>query len=432
MRFNDKRTAAPVVCTLHLMGNTNAADTDSEEQNSTLPCLGVSGGVMNPETLSSAPDRVRQRDGAIKLNSIQYLRAVAAFLVVFAHASTSLLEKNRSLIHFEMGGRGVDLFFVISGFIMFYTTDVKPITAGNFYLKRLVRIVPLYFVISTVGFAFAFLLPHSFRTMSARPLDYLRSVLFIPFYNAKVHGIRPEIGQGWTLNYEMFFYLIFGPCLAISRRWRVLPCVAVFSTLTLLGWVFHPVSPALITYTDPLLFEFLFGMAIGYFLREPLGKRWAAAGVWTLFACGCALILLQIAAPTLPLPRFVQIGVPVAAVVSAALWLELRGYIPRISWLLLLGDSSYSLYLSHTFVLSLLRRIWVTLFDVQLISTHALFMLASALVATPVSVFLYRRVERTLSRELETMLKRPKDTVSKTNLPLGMMEPCPAPQPHLR
>ncbi len=356
----------------------------------------------------------------IKLFAIQYLRAAAAIAVVLAHGSTSLLGNDQAIIPLESGGKGVDLFFVISGFIMFYTTDTKPISAAEFYRRRIARVVPLYLILSTAAFLLAFALPHTFNTLTPQPLDYLRSILFIPFYNATTHNFHPEIGQGWTLNYEMFFYLVFAPCLALSRRWRILPCLVLFSALSLAGAIFHPTGPLLSTYTDDRLLEFVLGICVGYFLRQPIALPWRTPAVWTLFAVACASVLIQLTAPTLALPRLLATGLPATAIVSVALWLELRGRIPKLPSLLLLGDASYSLYLSHTVVLALLRRLFLHHIDVALVRTHALYLLAACLLAIPASILLYRWVELPASRAAAKLLNRPNTSrapTSSANLP---------------
>jgi exopolysaccharide production protein ExoZ len=329
-------------------------------------------------------------DARRPLESIQYMRGLAAVMVVLAHASSSLLEHQRPLINLQVGGYGVDLFFVISGFIMFYTTDGRGLTRTAFYRKRLMRIMPLYFLLTTLAFVLAFVMPHSFHTLTARPADYLRSILFIPFFNTVVQGIRPEIGQGWTLNYEMFFYLLFGLCLPMARTLRLVFCAVGLSALVLVGCVIHPANPLLHAYTDPLLLEFLLGMVLGYSARNVRLRAWLAMG---LIVSAVSLLGLEMLSGPLSLPRFLMVGIPAAAVLSAALWLEGRGGMPHMSWLLLLGDSSYSLYLTHGFVLALLRRVWLSRFDSHRVETHLAYFAATLVLSVPTGILIYRMVE---------------------------------------
>ena len=151
---------------------------------------------MDAPPLSRTVARTRE------LISIQYLRAIAALGVVLAHSATSLLPGNRALISLETGTAGVDIFFVISGFLMFYTTAGQKISATQFYLKRSARIVPLYFAVSTLAFGIARVAPHSTRMFSPDIKDYLRSICFIPYFNVKAGSshpltplIRPEVDR---------------------------------------------------------------------------------------------------------------------------------------------------------------------------------------------------------------------------------------------
>jgi exopolysaccharide production protein ExoZ len=356
----------------------------------------------DPQTAMSS---IRQ-SGSQTLFSIQYLRAIAATAVVLAHASTSLLARDRSLIHLEAGGCGVDLFFVISGFIMFYTTDGRWMTRADFYRKRLIRIVPLYFLLTTIAFVLAVLMPHAFHTLTARPFDYLRSVCFVPFYNGKVQGLRPEIGQGWTLNDEMFFYLIFGFCLPLGRLLRLGLSAIILCSLALLGSIFHPVAPLLRTYTDPLLLEFLLGMVLGYSASSGQSGSRLPRAFQVLVAAGCAWMALGALVPSLPLPRFVLIGIPSAALVGGALWMERRGWLLRLPWMITMGDISYSLYLSHGFVLALLRRFWLRSFDVHAASAHLLYIATTFAVSVPLAVLIHRMIERPASDWLTFWWKR--------------------------
>lgn len=349
--------------------------------------------------------------GVTEIISIQYLRALAALGVVVVHSSTSLLNNDKALIPFGIGNAGVDLFFVISGFIMFFTTANRAVAPSEFYSKRLIRIFPLYFCASTLAFVGACLAPHVVARFSASPTDYIRSVLFIPYYCTTCQSeegmkrlIRPEIGQGWTLNYEVFFYLVFGLCLFIPRRFRVQSLVIVFSLLSLLGILFRPMDPILRTYTDSLQFEFVVGVLLGYafFCKSP--KALKSIGVTVLIACGATAVIVQLLIPHI-LPRVLGYGLPAATVVGCSLWLEQAGLIPRLPFFLLLGDSSYSLYILHTFVLAVLRREWQRLFNVNLVGMHVVFIICSIVIAEMCGVVVFKYAERPVTRTLTGWLK---------------------------
>jgi peptidoglycan/LPS O-acetylase OafA/YrhL len=336
----------------------------------------------------------------MKLSSIQYLRGVAATSVVVTHASTSLFRRESALIPFQTGAGGVDLFFVISGFIMFYTTADNGIGPRDFYIRRLIRIWPLYIILTSFAFLIVSVSPLAFNTLSPDPSEYIRSILFIPYYNSKTHVIQPEIGQGWTLNYEMFFYLIFGLSLFFRRSIRLPLCAAVFAILALVGLVVSNAGPAITTYTDSIALEFIFGMVIAYCMMESVRafRRLVVSLVCATVTIGVVYWFLSYAGVSdVHVPRFALAGIPSAAIIAAALWIERAGRLPEIPLLVLIGDASYSLYLSHGFVLGALRRIWERIFDINLFVTHAGFMAIGTAAAIAASLLLYAWLESPLT-----------------------------------
>jgi len=350
--------------------------------------------------------------------SIQYLRAVASLGVVLTHASTSLLPYHLALLPLGFGNAGVDLFFVISGFLMFYTTARKPVSLFDFYAKRIIRIVPIYFIFSTVAFLLAKIEPQLTLTFSPKLTDYLRSIFFIPFYSniLAAHGgdgaqhlVRPEIGQGWTLNYEIFFYLLFGLLLGFTALNRVRAVVSGACFLVMLGIIFRPAGSVLTTYTDPLLLEFAFGVVLAYLLfRQTVATARPWMGV-ILSSVGVALLIVGFSLH-LPLPRVVTSGIPAAMIVGGFLWTEAHWEFPKKAFFLLLGDSSYSLYLSHTFVLAILRRLWQRNFEVEFPIDHMVFVFAGVICSELVGILCYLMLEQKITGLLNGLFfahKRP-------------------------
>jgi exopolysaccharide production protein ExoZ len=344
--------------------------------------------------------------------SIQYLRGLAALGVLLCHASLALLDKEQGLIPLGAGSAGVDLFFVISGFIMFYTTANRPLGTGEFYLRRFIRIFPLYFAVSSLAFLIARVAPFATRTFSPNLIDYIRSILFIPYYTTTGQAatlliplVRPEVGQGWTLDYEVFFYALFGLSLFLPQRYRMRSLMALFGVLVAIGVVFRPSGAIFSTYTDSLLLEFVLGVVLGQVLIRKWSNSIKIAGVLVLVSSAIASVAIQIFTTT-SLPRVIGYGLPAASIVAIALWLETAELMPRWPFLLLLGDASYSLYLLHGFVLAVLRRVWQRYFDVNLISTHIIFILVSVLAAEAAGIFAFNYAERPVTRALTTAFKK--------------------------
>jgi exopolysaccharide production protein ExoZ len=274
---------------------------------------------------------------------IQILRFFAALAVVAFHAlglAPKGFEVPDSVLSLALsyGGRGVDLFFVISGFIIFYTAQNPALTPAAFLRRRIERIVPLYFFVILTFTLLALTLPAMFATPGwYTPRHILKSLAFISFTD----GEPPVIAVGWSLEYEMYFYLAVALLMALTREvWRNI--VMMFSALAILGQV-PGVSAALGNYaffTDPMILEFVLGVIAGHLVVH---RR---IGWPMLLASGCAFAAVLVADP---FNRAVVAGVPAACLVAAAAFVSRRRIHP--AWperaLARLGDASYSIYLAQ-------------------------------------------------------------------------------------
>jgi len=272
------------------------------------------------------------------LLSIQTLRALAAYAVLLFHLRV-----------FSLGFAGVDVFFVISGFIM-GTIGVHEAPA-TFLRRRIVRVVPLYWAV-TLGICLLSLIPHIMPLFRFSLSDIVCSLLFIPYVN-DLGQVWPLVVQGWTLNYEMFFYVVFAACL-LTPRPRI-AAIAVLVLLALAGLAIRIKGPLSETYTSPLLLEFASGLLLSWF--NPVRGRALALVAMALGAIGFILMSFygDLAVPGFTRPLF--LGVPSYLLVAGALALELAGHWPTIPLARLMGDASYSLYLTHGQIVRLIDRV---------------------------------------------------------------------------
>ena len=281
--------------------------------------------------------------------SIQYLRALAALVVVAFHAFES--EQHR----FPVGAAGVDVFFVISGFIMWTLTESAERRPGAFIWRRLVRVAPPYWVATLLAVLVAVVRPHFLWEPPFSGLDVVRSLAFMPYVDG--WGLRyPVLTQGWTLNYEMFFYAVFAAALLLPRRRQILALTAGFAVLMAAGLLLRPRDPIAATYTSLNLAEFLGGVWLG---RAWLAGRLAGrlAG-WSLVAAGLVVFAIEQAMGVREGPfRAVYWGLPAFALVCGALMLEGAGAVRCWRLPKALGDGSYSIYLFHLFVVALIARL---------------------------------------------------------------------------
>lgn len=298
-------------------------------------------------------------DGKGVFHSVQALRAVAAAVVAVYHSQITFQRAIETApaydtYLFRFGAVGVHIFFVISGFVMVATTAGKPYSPVAFLRRRLVRIYPIYWICAAIYVAIYIL----FGTpLSMRPDQWVAALLLTP------PGAGAIIGPGWTLAFEMYFYLCFAAAMSIPL---IFPAVSQAKANVLLAGAFlaciamRPfVSPGsnlwLNTATNPLLLEFLAGTAIGWLVHT--GRLPARMGVY-LVAAGLALFGMFILIDYDLTTRVITMGIGSVLLVAGAIAMELqRGVGPVVRWIGRLGDSSYALYLIHIGVLAVLIRL---------------------------------------------------------------------------
>ncbi|MBC9032791.1 acyltransferase [Sphingomonas sp. JC676] len=283
------------------------------------------------------------------LYNIQSLRALAALMVVMFHFGGiwTGLGVPPGTGPFLTGG--VDIFFVVSGFIMVHMTRRGHTTPWQFLVNRTCRIVPLYWFFTLLAFAAAAAAPQFFRSTQADYAELWKSLLFIPYMKGS-GNIQPVLFVGWTLNYEMFFYLIFAISLTIhSAITRVSFTAGILLLLIVAGLLLTLPSPAWIFYTRPLIAEFALGMLIATILyTRPLqGCPAGVAAAITAFGAGL-LVLTHVFWPDAE--RLFVAGFPAALLVLGALLLEKSGWAIKAPLAKLLGDASYAIYLLHPFM----------------------------------------------------------------------------------
>jgi exopolysaccharide production protein ExoZ len=285
----------------------------------------------------------------IELTYIQMLRGVAASLVVFTHfgdlpAHSWVKDSGFS----QLGTSGVDLFFVISGFIMVYTT--RGLAGGSdalqFLRKRVHRIYPLYWLWTTVllvlwlcGLAYT---SHRF------PIAYIvGSYTLIPSYlEGAAYPFFPLLIQGWTLSFEMLFYLVFAAGILIDvKRWLPIFLAGSFALLWLAGRPLSPHSGLKYLVSSTIVIEFLFGVLAAQMIL-PMAKYGRSVAI-SLMCAGAFLFLCStVFHSSADWTRFLVYGIPAATLVLGA---AMMGSRPMNKALLYLGNASYSIYLSHFF-----------------------------------------------------------------------------------
>ncbi len=357
---------------------------------------------------SETPQRAIGQPAAGKargvLNNVQVLRGLAAMMVVLFHAGGQSVDINiASRQHFAFGTSGVDIFFAISGFIMVVTSHSLWGLPGQwwdgFLKRRLSRIVPLYWFFTTLKLMILAALPWLALHSPIQAWYVSASYLFVPALNPLSQQIEPLLPVGWTLNFEMLFYVVFAIGMAISAK----PLRVVFPVLILFAIVGLARSeswgPAA-TLLDPILLEFLLGACVGLaFLRGARLPAWLAVsmGVLALAALpSLAALLNGHAGNTVNLWRLAYFGIPGALLLMSAISLEHAGWNagPR-SLAVLLGNASYAIYLSHGFIIPAIARICMKV-KLGQPTTYVLLIVLSCVVSAVVGIVVHKYVEQPL------------------------------------
>jgi exopolysaccharide production protein ExoZ len=323
----------------------------------------------------------------MQISNIHGLRAFAAFFVVLFHVNLSVIQNGFSKSNlsdlFSIGNSGVDVFFLISGFVMVISTWEKEISILGFFGRRLVRIFPLYFTLTLAFFLIAVIAPFLIPNINVNWSYFLSSVTF----TTAIFGYKaPILGQGWSLEYEMLFYLFFSVSLLFKSIFKKLILV---SSLVLFGVVFG---------ISTLFFEFVLGMLAAYIYKR---HRFTNLQGLFLSLIGIALIFSNSLNLFPEMDRTLVFGIP-----SFILILGLSATQQSSSEILKkLGDSSYSLYLSQFFVIPFIFR-----FDSiiqNLVSNSTIVIIFVSLVTLLFGHFIYLLVEKPLTKITKRYLLTP-------------------------
>jgi exopolysaccharide production protein ExoZ len=332
----------------------------------------------------------------VKYLSLQELRALAAIMVVVFHAQ-GLCHKyaaggrsGTEAVLGDFGTHGVDLFFVLSGFVILYTIRRANLTPGGFLLRRLIRIVPLYWVLTLAMIACGVvLLLHGVP----EPRPIVESLLFASY---SLYTRPPVLYVGWSIEYEIFFYAaVTLALLAAVPIYRAvglafLACYAALHLLVPAAWV---ADNFLFFLSNPLLFEFVLGLLLA---ELAVGTRLGLLD----FAIPVAALGLSIAVDGFG--RLVIAGVPAAVVVWTAVKTESwTSRYKGMRFLVRIGDASYSIYLVQVIVLPGVGKL-IARFVPQ--TPGDLLIPIAVVLVVAAGMLIYTFIERPMLRSLQALL----------------------------
>lgn len=334
------------------------------------------------------------------LISIQALRAFAAWVVVLHHFMQVSFDFRISnpleLLLVTRAQMGVDIFFVLSGFVIYITTAGRSVDTGQFLWRRAARIVPVYWFYTAVTAAILYFAGDIMPIYGLDLPSLLASLFFVPHENPAGFGDYPVLPVGWTLNFEMMFYVLFALCLLLPERWRLWSLVGAIALLNLLLARYAPVSDF---YKNPIIYEFLLGVGVGVLYRRgflaPTRHRW----LWGVAGTACFAFMLGFddQSPW----RLLVWGLPAGFLVIALIRLE--PLFSRYQSLRRMGDRSYSVYLVHIIVLWLSEA----LFHQKLGWSPWVSLMLSVLAIAALSKASFELIEKRLTRHLAPARARP-------------------------
>lgn len=356
---------------------------------------------------SSRPAQGLAGGRAEPLRSVQALRAVAALMVVVYHLVNAELVHGggvsllRGPAHF--GFAGVDVFFVISGFIMATVTAGRfgsGAYAVDFLVRRAIRIYPLYWICTLAIVALLMIRPDALSTTFSDK-SILHSLLLLPQEGG------PLLVVGWTLTFELFFYAMTGLALAFVSERRVPLLILAWAGVLMLLQMVPTHSPWAKLLSSPLSFEFMVGALAGlYWRRLPAGMAIPAVvcGVAWMMAAGMLLIDTPGHGQSDGI-RVLAFGLPSALLVTGLARMEAARQLNPGAWIVALGDASYSLYLTHLFVLSICGRAWASFGATGTVAGNAAFLVTTLLACCLTSIITYRLIEKPLMRLGDQLLR---------------------------
>ena len=355
------------------------------------------------------------------MHSIQVLRGIAASLVVISHIG--IIERKYGysgqnfLFWADIGQAGVDLFFVISGFIMVVTMwkrfgNSKGIS--QFLLRRFIRIYPIYWIYLILICVTMAVNPQWVNSSVQGGINFFASFLLLPAKGG------PILLVDWSLKYEVFFYAVFAIFMLFPLKYLFPILTALFIGLTFFGEYGHPQTLWMQWLTRPFLLEFLFGVLLGYLhLHKRWGFGWLIAflGVlwWGIDAMGSSThTILGIGRNGLDRPLFLEFLQH--SFCSALLVSEKKSMVKFPLVLQRIGDASYSIYLSQVLFISACGRIWVAI-GFNKLPLNLLLVLTIFPLALFFGWLSYVFVEKPMINFLQThLLKNPGKPILKTSL----------------
>lgn len=305
-----------------------------------------------------------------QIECISILRIVGALGIALYHIGTFN-------DHIATLQAGVSLFFCISAFLVMYTTQKGGIQS-LYILKRLIRIVPLYWIMTAFTFVAMQVVP-SISTGGGTP-EFIKSLFFIPYVRHALKSadvVRPMVGPAWTLFYDVYFTFIFGLCMKISHKFRGILAAVACTMLLMIQYRFSPEHPFLFILAQPWWISFVVGIGVFYALRSVWNKSVTTRLQILLGALAAVALVLMFLSDLNIYRNAVLSGVALFSLVLVFKKQEMPKVINH------LGKISFSFYMIHYYVILIVGKVIdLKVFSVKSMFAIAIIMLSSVVLAS--------------------------------------------------
>jgi peptidoglycan/LPS O-acetylase OafA/YrhL len=340
-----------------------------------------------------------------RIENIQGLRGIAILLVIVLH----LMAMDKKYGHGDrilsdfliLGASGVDLFFVISGFVIVTVTRglfKSPLSAIRFYYNRLSRIFPLYWVYSLIVLAIYVVRPGLVNALEEDRVHILASFFLLP------QDLKPLLAVGWALVHVIYFYCVFAIFMMASEK-RLTTFLMLWLLFIILGGLLYDFNiltnptPTIKLITHPLTAEFIAGCLVAKLIHQGIKSHGVTAIILGTVLLLTGYGLYYFAVPGTAPKEWLRVaifGVPCIMIVYGAVAIESSRGILLPRFICFLGDASYSTYLSHAIVLPAIGKLWGML-SVPGKFDNILIIVTMTVVALCVGIGSYLTIERLLS-----------------------------------
>lgn len=307
-------------------------------------------------------------------------------MVVFLHTMAKSENSGMYDNFFHVGSSGVDLFFIISGYIIVYITENRKPSPRYFIVSRVERVYPTYLIVTLAALCVYIVAPSMINASGDTSL--IMSFFYIPIED---HLMLVQVG--WTLIYEMFFYFIFFLSMIINFKNRIAIC-SIF--IVIIALTFNKFEIYQLKYlSNTIIVEFIYGMLSFHIIKKINNIK------LSLFMIALGLISLYIYRDTFS-DRFIYYGIPMLLLFMGVVSIEVNNKVKIESKLLkLLGDASYSIYLTHLFSIGIAFLIFRKL-NIEPI----LFVLTSILLSAIGGVIYYLIIEKNIMKFFKMINKK--------------------------